>query len=78
MVIAYDVMIQEITETAREYNIILDQSQGLTMLTPGVIMFFGVALNCELSHGRGRQRKYLALFDQGYYSIEPYENQTFI
>ena len=65
-------MMKDIVETAREYNIVVDQAAGLTELTPGVIMFYGVALNCELSRGTGRQRLYLALYDNGYYCIEPY------
>ena len=67
-------MEQSLVDVAREYGIIIDEREGLIEITPSVIMFHGVSLNCHLSRGNGRQKRYIALYNDGFYSIESYEN----
>ena len=55
-------------------DIIMDTSQGLTQVAPGVMMFYGVKRDFVFKHfGQGRQQKYLALIGE-HITIEPYEH----
>ena len=69
-------LLDRVATAALEYDVILDRHQGLTEVTPGVIIFYGVRRDKRLvSHGKGRQNRYLALLDE-HITIELYENNT--
>ena len=52
----------------------MDETQGLTKLTPGVMIFYGVKRDKTLhSFGMGKQDTYLALLGE-YISIVHYVN----
>ena len=64
----------KVEKAAWNVNISLIRSEGLTEITPGVMMFYGVRRDdMLLRHGRGRPEKYLALVGETI-SIQSYEN----
>ena len=63
-----------VEKAAWNVNISLIRSEGLTQITPGVMMFYGVKRDFVFIHfGQGRQQKYLALIGE-HVTIEPYEH----
>ena len=63
-----------VEKAAWNVNISLIRSEGLTQITPGVMMFYGVRRDdMLLRYGRGRPQKYLALVGETI-SIQSYEN----
>ena len=63
-----------VEKAAWNVNISLIRSEGLTEITPGVMMFYGVRRDdMLLRHGRGRPEKYLALVGETI-SIQSYES----
>ena len=66
-------LIERVMAVCTANDIILDVSQGLTQVTPDVMMFYGVVKDKGLTClGQGRQRRYLALIGQ-HIIIQPYE-----
>ena len=69
---------ERVTAVALANNIILDPVEGLTKLTPGVMMFYGVIADKRLkSFGRGRQSRFIALVGE-HIVIQNYEGKTTI
>ena len=67
-----------VEKAAWNVNISLIRSEGLTEITPGVMMFYGVKRDKGLVKlGMGRQQRYLALIGPTII-IQLYENQIAI
>ena len=65
---------ERVEAAASLQDVIMDTSQGLTPVAPGVMMFYGVKRDFVFIHfGQGRQQKYLAIIDK-HIIIEPYEH----
>ena len=65
---------ERVEAAASLHDIIMDTSEGLTQVAPGVMMFYGVKRDFVFIHfGQGRQQKYLALIGE-HVTIEPYAN----
>ena len=69
-------MEQSLVDAIEEYDIIIDEKEGLTEIAPSVIMFYGVSRNCHLRRGKGRQMRYIALYDEGSFSIDCFQDYT--
>ena len=62
---------ERVESAASLHHIIMDTTQGLTQVAPGVMMFYGVKRDFVFKHfGQGRQQKYLALVGERI-TIEP-------
>ena len=69
-------LIERVEAVCTANDIIMDVSQGLTQLTPDVMMFYGVVKDKGLVKlGRGKQSRFVALIGQNII-IQPYEHQT--
>ena len=69
-------LIERVEAVCTANNIIMDTSQGLTQLTPDVMMFYGVVKDKGLVKlGQGKQSRFVALIGQNVI-IQPYEHQT--
>ena len=66
---------ERIAAAALSDNILMDKCQGLTKFAPGIIIFYGVKRDRNLTaFGRGKQDRFLALLGE-HITIEHYENQ---
>ena len=67
-------VMDRVEKAAWNVNISLIRSEGLTEITPGVMMFYGVRRDDNLLRfGKARPQKYLALVGETI-SIQSYEN----
>ena len=69
-------LIERVNAVCTANDIIMDVDQGLTQVTPDVMMFYGVVKDKGLVKlGQGKQRRFVALIGQ-HIIIQPYEHQT--
>ena len=69
---------ERVTAVALANNILLDPVEGLTQLTPGVMMFYGVVRDKGLrTFGHARQSRFIALIGE-HIVIQNYEGKTII
>jgi len=67
-------LLERVEKAAHNVQVSLIKQEGLTPITPGVMMFYGVRRNHHLLlHGKGRPEKFLALVGSDII-IENYEN----